>query len=185
MINTKEKVIFDTWEYYDEDYRNDLIAELIEDEGDLRGWYDADDIPSEQIESILCSLRDEDWMVVIDEFDRFTKDNTLICTGTVQRWDGYYDGGTMIKNSYDLRELLSEYPHIKIYDEGGHLMIVASHHDGTDRFELKVLTKAGEKYYENHYGDIVYDDKKREVFTKLFDDSHYSKLPHFWERIFG
>ena len=93
-------------------------------------------------------------------------------TGKVGRWNGTFDGGKFITN---LNELLSSIEYLDVVtftDENGHFKIKGSHHDGSDCFELKQLTKKGIELAEK-YGFA----RDRQLHKTIMENNIYSKLP--------
>ena len=95
-------------------------------------------------------------------------------------WNGRFDGGKIITGLWNaISECFEDYN--EIYEEGGRLKVVAHHHDGTNFFQIKELTKRGEEYAERHKWDM----SDRELHKKLFDDSHYSRNVRAFKEIYG
>ena len=106
-----------------------------------------------------------------DYYDTYTQlPEEYIVVGKLGLWNGTFDGGKVIhglKNS--VHECFEDYN--EIYYEGKMLKVKAIHHDGTNYFKIKQLTKKGYDYYMKNkvwMGD-------RELHERLFNDSHYSK----------
>ena len=61
------------------------------------------------------------------------------------------------------------------------MKVTAHHHDGTNCFQIKELTKRGEEFAERHKWDM----SDRELHQKLFNDSHYSRNVRAFKEIYG
>jgi len=105
----------------------------------------------------------------------------LIISGGIGRWNGYHTGGAI----YDtwgkfISDFGKDCEYFEIYAENGHLYVRCSHHDGTNLCEVKTLTDAGDRYYDNwNYGVDPRTDKYTEaqVINRLFSNSKYAKRP--------
>jgi hypothetical protein len=158
--------------------REFLFDEYAEDEG----WESEDDISDERVSKEVYFQEECAWDDFKYEFGKFLKDSYygfLLC-GDVGTWRGSVAGGCYVNNFDDLYKFWDGCDYIKVYDEGGHLYIEASHHDGTNYAELKELTCKGSNYALNH----SYDDD-REVHEKLWNSNFYTKLPHYAHRVWG
>lgn len=130
----KKHIIFDNYNVT-ENY--DLAIEnLIEN-----GYYStAEEIPEAEIWEEVADMEHiwfDDERTMMEEF--FSGKTLLVC-GSVGRWNGRFAAGKVIEYD-DLWKCWSDCDYISIYDEGGHFYIKASHHDGTNIYEVKVLTE--------------------------------------------
>lgn len=95
-------------------------------------------------------------------------------------WYGRRDGGKIITGLWNaISQCFEDYN--EIYEEGGRLKVTAHHHDGTNYFQIKELTKRGEEFAERHKWDM----SDRELHKKLFNDSHYSRNVRAFKEIYG
>lgn len=173
-----KNVIFSN--YYDEKREECAREFLFETLGEENGWESAEDIPENQVWDEMNFNEEVEFDDAMSELKHFFEDKTLVVTGTVGTWRGTFDGGKVmdIKN---ISDCWSSCDYIEIYDDGGHLHINCSHHDGNNHFEVKVLTEKGKEYYNNHY----YNRTDREMCTTLFGSSKYSHIPHFAREVYG
>ena len=156
---------------------------LFEEYGNENEWETADDIPDERVNSEVYLIEECDWDNFREEFGNFIEKSNygfLLC-GSVGRWNGTAEGGLFVKDFDDLYRFWKDCDYIKVYDEGGHLHIECSHHDGTNYGELKELTNKGKEYSDNHY----YDYSDRELHEKLWNSNFYTKLPHYAHKVWG
>ena len=95
-------------------------------------------------------------------------------------WYGRRDGGKIITGLWNaISQCFEDYN--EIYEEGGRLKVTAHHHDGTNYFQIKELTKRGEEFAERHEWNM----SDRELHEKLFNDSHYSRNVRAFKEIYG
>ena len=145
-------------------------------------WETVDDIPDDLVTRRVYDNEEWAWEDFKVEFGHFIKESKygfLLC-GSVGRWNGRADGGCYVNKFDDLFAFWNDCRDIKVWDEGGHLYIKASHHDGTNYAELKELTQKGEEYKDNHRWD-----SDREVHEKLWNSTYYTRLPHYAHKVWG
>ncbi|MBR4931134.1 MAG: hypothetical protein IKZ00_10095 [Bacteroidaceae bacterium] len=106
---------------------------------------------------------------MLDEYDGAG----AIMTGTVGRWDGDYPGGCHVKSSADIFPFLKDCEIIIVSEKDGHLHITASHHDGTNRAEIRMLTSDGANWYEM-FSEMM---TKKEAFNTLMHSDVYTAPP--------
>ena len=134
------------------------------------------DNPAEGLETWECERN-----LLTDFFKDHAVDGQVIMQGTVGRWDGTYPAGKTGIFELLLSQLMQYADDVEIYDEGGHLFIHTTDHDGSSLFEVKILTEKALDSLENYR----YDEgrwrnlSEREVHDKLMQDSHYTRLPHY------
>ena len=165
MKNAKRRLL---WSCYFEDL---FTPEQIEwaKEGLFEDGIEESD---EAIDNYIYQQNDQEF----EDFRRYMEylmngKNQMLAKGSVGRWDGSYEGGKIINTFRELLDLLKDCDYIKFEDENGHLYVTGSHHDGSIYIEVKELTKKGEEYADNHWYD-----SDRDVHTKLFNSSNYSRL---------
>ncbi len=182
----KQHILFSNYFFENDEFGKDhydyareyLFTEYAEDEG----WESEDDIPDERVTEEVYQQSEWDWEDFKVEFEHFLKESTngFLLVGTCGCWDGTYDGGCYVNKFDDLYKFWDHCEYIKVYDEGGHLYIEASHHDGTNYAELKELTCKGSNYADNHRYD-----SDQEVHDKLWNSNFYTRLPHYAHKVWG
>ena len=96
--------------------------------------------------------------------------NALL-VGTIQRWDGKFSCGCLLEQAKDILSFLKDCETIVIYeDDAGHLMVKASHHDGVNCAEIRILTNNGMLWYEEHENTMP----RRALFEGLFTTPAFS-----------
>lgn len=167
-----ERIIFNNYDFNEEEMLNsilemheemtkeDVTLEMIYDE-----WYDQEEI----------------WFE--DEFSdlvKFFDGKKIICFGSVGRWNGTFRGGEIFESFEDAYyRMTKDCDYVKIYEENDHLYIQCSHHDGTNNFEVKVLTDKGEDYYDNWEYMIFPNDARNEEYIHNQIIKRYSRLPRY------
>ena len=161
------------------DYAREYLFEECDDDVD---WETEDDTPDDKITEEVYAQSELDWYDFKVEFGKFLKDsyNGFLLIGTCGRWNGTYEGGCYVNSFDDLYKFWEDCRDIKVWDEGGHLYIKATHHDGTNYAELRELTCKGSNYALNHRWD---DD--REVHETLMSSNFYTRLPHYAHKVWG
>lgn len=145
-------------------------------------WETMDDIPDELVYRRVSDNEYWDWDNFKVEFEMFIRKSPygFILCGDVGTWMGSRKGGCYVHKFDDLYKFWEHCDYIKVYDEGGHLYIEASHHDGNNYAELKELTQKGSEYVDKHYWD-----SNQEVHEKLWNSTYYTRLPHYAHREWG
>ena len=176
-MKTKTTVFYnDTESASFEATKNYLFETYAEEEG----WISEDDIPDCVVYHEMEEERRREW----DDFKAameyvFNKDSYLL-TGTCGRWDGPAQGGKFIHSLDDLLECIKHLDYVKFYDENGHFFIKGYHHDGSDSYEMKKLTKKGYEFADRNY--FAHD---RMLHTTIMRNNFYSALPRIAERLYG
>ena len=120
-----------------------------------------------------------EWDEVSYEMQRYA--GSFIIVGTLGLWNGNFKGSCLIRGNLlkAVQECLEDYNRIYMYNKQLH--VEATHHDGTNNFIIKKLTKKGEEYYDNHEWDIT----DFEMNQRLFQDSHYSHHIDYFSKLYG
>ena len=157
----------------DSDTAFELTKEyLFENYSDKYGWGTPNDVPHSLIYDEIAEQNSIDWYDFTHELKKIINNGYYLMTGKVGRWNGTFDGGKFITN---LNELLSSIEYLDVVtftDENGHFKIKGSHHDGSDYFELKQLTKKGIELAEK-YGFA----RDRQLHKTIMENNLSSKLP--------
>ena len=172
--------------YYSSE-REQATREFIFDSraDDNPDWETADDISDEEVWEEMDFENSINWDDFQRELEKFFEGQTLIVSGTVGRWDGTFDAGKVIGYN-ELYKCWSDCDYVEFTDRDGHFHINASHHDGNVHFEVKVLTDKGVERYSNwEYDWRTNAPTEREIHEKLFEDSHYTHIPHFAKKVYG
>lgn len=167
--------------YNDTDYDMELKRELLfEDYAEEEGWESKEDIPDSVVLNEIDADNRNDWEDFIFELEKLLEKDDYILTGTCGRWNGPAEGGRFIQSIDDLYKCIGHLDRMKLYDENGHFYIKGYHHDGSDFYEMKRLTKKGYEYAYNNY--FAHD---RYVHQTIVSCNLFSALPRIAERIYG
>lgn len=153
----KERVVYDNynpWETYPDDTLREMALEC--------GWVDSKD---EITDEDLWRWRDEemelDWENEKEMLTGYFDDKEVVFIGAVGLWHGTYEA----KEKGDFWQLfdkaMKDCDYFRIYDTNGHLYLTCSHHDGTNHFEIKVVTNKGYTVLPR-YAQKVFGCKARE-----------------------
>lgn len=168
--------------YYDNDRFEDTAEYLFDEYADEEGWDTVEDVPEDEIWREMQFSDECAWDDAKYDLEHFLKENgPLLVVGSLGLWYGKCRGGKICYNFRDLAGAWKDCDYINIYDQNGHLYIECSHHDGTNMYECKLLTERGEQYAEDRGWDM-YDS---ELHEKLWNDSHYTHLPHYAHKVWG
>lgn len=177
-MKTKEIIIYDSsYSHEKEEQTREFLFEVYTDEED---WKTSADIPDRRVMDEMDFQDEETWRTVKDGLDNMLKDRCHILTGHCGTWRGNLDGGGFIRSLKDLMTVLQHLEDIRMIDRNGHFIIEGSHHDGSDRYELKRLTHKGYLLADSHCFAI-----DRKLHNTLMHTNFYSALPHFAKRIYG
>lgn len=163
-------------DYYDNTEIEQIKQFLFDDYAQENGWATIDDVDDDEIYKFLDAQHDDDWQELEFELEKLFKHNYAIIVGTLGLWYGRVDGGKFINNVGEFIEMLKD--NTKIYDKDGHLFIETSHHDGTNYYEMKLLTKKGVELAENN--GFRHD---RKLHQTIFNNNFYSKLPKLYDKL--
>lgn len=169
-MNSKKTVLYDSRDYdYDHAFEDLLeqgfTAEEVTDDFVYNHMYSIQECAWDDIYYYLGILADEEYLAV---------------AGTLGLWNRQPSVAKIIDDKQTLRRFLSGYDDIRIVDDNGRLFIDGLHHDGTNSFEIKVLTSKGIDYLirQNDADCVGY-----EQISKIFNCNFYSKLPRLAHRL--
>ena len=174
----KERIIFNNYDPY-EIYPDEELREMAVE----CGWVDEDEeITNEMVMQWRDEEMESDWEDAKESLIDYFGSKTVGFFGEIGLWHGVYKAGK-IGDFYDLFcKAVADCDYWKFYDINGHLYLTCSHHDGTNCFEIKQLTKNGRVYLNNWlYGD----DNRTEIHVHDQIFKRYSKLPRFAQNVYG
>ena len=176
----KKHIIFSNWNFDEwENYAREFILENRADNGD-----DNTEISDCELWDEIAFLQEIQWDDERAMMQNFFEGKTLIVCGTFGSWRGALPAGKVI--TYDeLWKCWKDCDYIELYDEGGHFYIRAAHHDGTNHYEVKLLTEKGVEYYDNWENSYTDRRSEQEIHEVLFGNSHYTHIPHYAREVFG
>lgn len=175
MKKAKERIIFDNYDiekYWEEMATGNLIVNEIDHPSEEEVWDE------------MCYLSAEWWSDTVFDLTCFFNVSSWIMIGTVERWNGKFEAGTIFYCFAEMfNEAIKNCDYWKIWDENGHLFFQCSHHDGTNRYEIKRITQKGESYLENW--EKKWHDERSEKYVHKKIMEKYSVLPRYAETVFG
>lgn len=174
----KERIIYDN--NYSSAKEKDCREFLLEAYGEDEGWQTVDDIPDDRVWQEMAFTDEINWEDESYELRRFFDDGHWILQGSLGLWNGRHRGGYTFSSFGELAHSWDKCDYIKLYDENGHFCIEASHHDGTNCYEVKRLTEKGYEYLDSHTSC-----NREGVHDTLFNNNFYSALPHYAHKVYG
>ena len=122
--------------------------------------YNVEDEEYDQLEYMW-----DEFMSELDEYE-YNNDTECVVIGSVGRWNGRFN----IEVSYfdtlkdAILKCIEKCDYYTITVEDGVIHITARHHDGSNKFEIRKLTKLGIEAYEEEYAFDQNDLKHKEYF---------------------
>ena len=135
-------------------------------------WETEDDVPEKMILDEMSFLEESEWAYFRSKCEELLMNGDCLLTGVCGRWNGPSLGGKFIRNFHDLITCIEHLDYLKIIDRNGHLIIEGCHHDGSDSYELKQLTRRGREYARQ--SDYARDEQ---LHTTIMNLNFYSKVP--------
>lgn len=176
---TDERIIYNNYDL-DESYPDEDMIELAIENGMAE---DEEDVTESMIDDLRWDCDAIDWETTKRELANFFKNQTVIFFGTLGLWDGPTAGGKTGKFEDLLMSAIQSCVYVKIYEKNGRMFLECSHHDGTNEFEIRIVTENGLKYLEHwEYGPII--DRRRtlkDVHTQIV--KRYSKRPDYCKNV--
>lgn len=121
--------------------RQYLLEENGEEPTDIELW------------NFIYAENDIDWDVFESEYKKYFNTNNFVVRASLGRWNGRFDSSKIMTGGWDDFLKLLGYDIFEIVDNNGHLEIVGRHHDGTDYFEIRELTRKGDEYANGYHYD--------------------------------
>lgn len=177
MKNAKQRIIYDSydlWEQYADDAR-----EILAENGNQE--------PSEEeIWEEIYFYDEVNWSEELERLQEFFDGSRWLAMGTVGLWTGRHAAGDVFDCFDDFfHQAARDCSHWKIWDENGHLYFQASHHDGTNCFEIKRLTERGADVLENWLYSWEDQRSEAELHRNAWKCNIYTALPHFAHTVYG
>ncbi len=177
-MNTKEIILYDS--YYSTKKEQETRDFIFDSRADDEGWKTKEEIPDKLVLDEMEFQDSMSWIDLKENLEPFFENGYFLLTGYFGSWHGRLDGGNFIRSLNDLLTVIQHCDDIRMIDRNGHFIIEGSHHDGSDRYELKRLTRKGYELANSNYFA-----KDRKLHNTLMNTNFYSALPHFAEQIYG
>lgn len=181
MAQPKKRIIFDNYDVYS-DYVEEATAGLITPEGEEPAIDEIYDLCNQYAADIW-----DDERTSLESF--FDKPNTTwLLMGTLGLWNGNFAGGFTFEAFNEMfLKAAKDCDCWSLWDENGHFYLKCSHHDGTNMFEIRKVTEAGQELLENwEYSDSedpLYNYSEQELHNRIWEQ--YSELPHYAHNVYG
>lgn len=121
---------------------------------------------------------DINWDDFKSEYKEYFNTNYFVVKANLGRWNGRFNSGKILTSGWsDFVKIIGKYDNISIVDNNGHLEVVGRHHDGTDYFEIRELTRKGDEYANGYH----YDKSEPEDAQAVWNNFH-SRLPRLAAR---
>lgn len=137
----KYRVIFDAWEAYqseaEELKQNNFYSDLNDEEADRLSW-----------DNLCDDLRE----CITPEIDRHAPHGIAVFAD-LGLWNGRRRGVKIVDSFFDVLGMCDDLMYVTIETTPQGLTVYAPHHDGTNIYTLRALTKAGANRFS------VYDDE--------------------------
>lgn len=177
-MRDKSRIIYDNYdaeEYYPDSTIKEIAidCEWIEDEEELT---------DSKIEQFRQDEMDDWFDTEWEELTRFFDGKTVIFFGSLGLWTGRHAAGKIGTFEDLFHKAMIDCEYLKIYDDRGHLFLQCSHHDGTNVFEIKTLTRAGIDYMDRWEYST---DRRTERDAHEQVIKRYSRLPRFADTVYG
>ncbi len=176
-MKTKETILYDS--YYSYEKENDARQYLFAEYGDEENWNSPQDIPESRVFREIEQQDDIAWDEIKFELEILFKNDYFLLTGYCGTWHGNMEGGKFINTLSELLQVMQHLDDFRIIDRNGHFIIEGSHHDGSDRYELKRLTRKGYKLANNNYFANT-----KELHNTIMKNNLFSGLPHFAQKVY-
>lgn len=140
----------------------------------------------EQLFNIACDLvadnEREEWREMLKTLNKQFRTKWIV-SANVGTWQGRRSGYKIFEDTEDMMRTLTEHcDYIKVWKENNNLFVRASHHDGTNNYQCKVLTGKGCDTYDSwnyrwldENSSKLAEKSEFEICEFLFGSNFYSK----------
>ena len=170
MKPNQEIVLYDSTHYSDR--YAETQQELFERFAEEYDWDFIEDVPVDMIHDEMNFHEELDYQYFKEKFTQLLNRGRCLLVGTCGRGNGPAKGGKFIHSFGDLLSVIQHLDYLKITDVDGHLYINGYHHDGSDSYEIKQLTRKG-----SQYADSNYFAHSRKLHETIMQNNFFSKLP--------
>lgn len=153
-----------------------------------RSLVDDDEIENPTDEQVWERVRDLTNSYWDDEkynLQKFFNDGSIfVLTGFLGLWDGKHPGGFVFKSFEELEKVWQNgsIENVRLFDsENGRFHVHCLHHDGTNQYEIKKLTKKGQDWYCRNASK----KSPRDLCETLFHKKGYSSELKYMNKVYG
>lgn len=143
-------------------------------------WESVDDVPDEDAWEQAHHEDEVNWEEFCDELSHFLYGRRWLVMGEVGLWTGKHKAGKIVYSIGELADAWEDCDYIEFSDNGGHLYLKCSHHDGTNSFEIKELNQNGREYADEHWDECDFV-----VHSFLFERDEYTSIPCYAKKVYG
>ena len=159
-------------------YTNEITEEKVEYARQYLLEENGEEPTDSELWNFLNVDDDINWDVFEREYEKYFNTNNFVVKASLGRWNGRFNSGKILTSGWsDFVKIIGEYDNISIVDNNGHLEVVGRHHDGTDYFEIRELTRKGDEYANGYH----YDKSEPEDAQAVWNNFH-SRLPRLAAR---
>lgn len=160
-------------------YTNEITEEKVEYARQYLLEENGEEPTDSELWNFLNVDDDINWDVFEREYEKYFNTNNFVVKASLGRWNGRFNSGKILTSGWsDFVKIIGEYDNISIVDNNGHLEVVGRHHDGTDYFEIRELTRKGDEYANGYH----YDKGEPEDAQAVWNNFH-SRLPRLAARV--
>lgn len=159
-------------------YTNEITEEKVEYARQYLLEENGEEPTDSELWNFLNVDDDINWDVFEREYEKYFNTNNFVVKASLGRWNGRFNSGKILTSGWsDFLKIIGKYDYISIVDNNGHLEVVGRHHDGTDYFEIRELTRKGDEYANGYH----YDKSEPEDAQAVWNNFH-SRLPRLAAR---
>lgn len=159
-------------------YTNEITEEKVEYARQYLLEENGEEPTDSELWNFLNVDDDINWDVFKREYEKYFNTHNFVCKASLGRWNGRFNSGKILTSGWsDFLKIIGKYDYISIVDNNGHLEVVGRHHDGTDYFEIRELTRKGDEYANGYH----YDKSEPEDAQAVWNNFH-SRLPRLAAR---
>jgi len=159
-------------------YSNAVSIERIEDARQYLLDENGEEPTDSEVWDLISNDIDIDWDVFKTNYKKYFDTHNFVVRASIGRWNGRFSSGKIWTNGWEDILNLAHYEIFEIFDDNGHLKVVGHHHDGTDYFEIRELTRKG-----NEYAIGSHNDKSETEDAQAVWNNFHSRLPRLAEMI--
>lgn len=159
-------------------YSNEITEEKVEYARQYLLEENGEEPTDSELWNFLNVDDDINWDVFETEYEKYFNTHNFVVKASLGRWNGRFNSGKILTSGWsDFAKIIGKYGYISIVDNNGHLEVVGRHHDGTDYFEIRELTRKGDEYADGYH----YDKSEPEDAQAVWNNFH-SRLPRLAAR---
>lgn len=160
--------LFDNYNCDFEEYKQDYLENN-----------DVDSVSDNVVWDYISMIEEEDYKSALHELDLVSNGSKWIVSGKVGTWRGNFEAYKIFNSAKEMVQAIAQNcDYIKIWLENNKLFVQASHHDGTNCFQCKLLTNKGLEMFDKWNCGVdckVGQMCENELYDLLFINNFFSK----------